>query len=197
MTELSEGPCGPEEEKTGSMPSPKPDKIIDQLWQSVDGDPSLHLHVILDSARDTRIHSRLAESGIEAVSLFRGDKARELADVAPYLVELHREDSFSDWLFTYGWGNSWGILIESPAGLKELGRHFQGFVMVYDPRGKPLYFRYYDPRVFRVYLPTCNEAELKTVFGPVNAFYVEGEDSGFLIHYAFAGGKLVERKVRL
>ena len=67
-------------------------------------------------------------------------------------------------------------MIESPAGLRELGRHFQAFIMVYDPQGKPLYFRYYDPRVFRIYLPTCNESELKTVFGPVNSFYVEGED---------------------
>jgi hypothetical protein len=179
------------------MPAPNSDKIIDLVWQGAGSDPSLRLYALLDAARDTRIHSRLYESGIEAVSLFRGDKALELADVAPYLVELYRDDSFTDWLFTYGWGNSWGILIESPAGLKELGRHFQGFIMVYDPQGKPLYFRYYDPRVFRVYMPTCNESELKTVFGPVNSFYVEGEDPDYLIHYAFAGGKLVERKVRI
>jgi hypothetical protein len=177
--------------------SPEIEKIVSQVWQSADGDPSLQLYAILDAARDTRIHSRLAESGTEAVSLFRGDKARELADVAPYLVPLHREDIFTDWFFTYGWGNSWGIMIESAAGLKELGRHFQGFIMVYDPKGKPLYFRYYDPRVFRIYLPTCNESELKIVFGPVNSFYVEGDDPDYLIHYVLADGKLVERKVRV
>jgi hypothetical protein len=69
--------------------------------------------------------------------------------------------------------------------------------MVYDPQGKPLYFRYYDPRVFRIYLPTCNESELKIVFGPVNSFYVEWEDPNWLIHYVLADGKLVERKVRV
>ena len=173
------------------------EKILGQIWQGADSDPSLHLYTILDSARDTRIHSRLAESGIEALSLFRGDLVLELADVAPYLVPLYREDSFIEWLLTYGWGNSWGITIESPAGLRELGRHFQAFIIVYDPRGAPLYFRYYDPRVFRTYLPTCNELELKTFFGQVNSFYVEAEDPDYLIHYAFAGGNLVERKVRL
>jgi len=177
------------------MQSRNSDKIIEHLWQGVEGDPSLRLYALLDAARDTRIHSRLFESRIEAVSLFRGEKARELAGVAPYLVQLHRNDSFSDWLFAYGWGDSWGIMVESSADLRELGRHFQGFIMVYDPKGKPLYFRYYDPRVFRVYLPTCNESELKTVFGPVSAFYLEAEDPDYLIHYAFAGGKLVERKV--
>jgi hypothetical protein len=130
-------------------------------------------------------------------SLFRGEQARELATVAPYLVHLLRDDPFTEWLFTYGWGNNWGITIESSAALSmgELRRHFQSFIMVYDPVGKPLFFRYYDPRVFRVYLPTCNESELKTVFGPVNAFYVEAEDSGYLMHYSLAEGKLVDRKV--
>lgn len=173
------------------------EEIVNLIWQGADSDPSRQLYAILDTARDTRIYSRLAESGIEAVSLFRGDLAGELADVAPYLVPLHRGDNVTDWLFTYGWGNSWGILIESPELLKTLGRHLQGLIMVYDPQGKPLYFRYYDPRVLRIYLPTCNESELKSVFGPVSSFYVEGEDPDYLIHYALADGKLVERKVHL
>ena len=43
--------------------------------------------------------------------------------------------------------------------LKELGRHLQGFVMVYDPKGKPLYFRYYDPRVFAfIFQPAANRS---------------------------------------
>ena len=37
------------------------------------------------------------------------------------------------------------------------------------------YFRYYDPRVLRVYLPTCNARELQTVFGPVLRYLVEDE----------------------
>ncbi|HYA41542.1 MAG TPA: DUF4123 domain-containing protein [Syntrophobacteraceae bacterium] len=173
------------------------EKTVSLIWQSADSDPSLQLYAIFDAARDTRIHSRLAESGVEAASLFRGEQALELADVAPYLVPLHRDDSFIEWLFTYGWGNAWGIVIESQEGLRELRRHFQALVMVYDSQGKPLYFRYYDPRVFRIYLPTCNESELKTVFGPVNSFYVEGEDRDYLIHYVLADGKLVERKTHL
>lgn len=173
------------------------EKIANQIWQSADSDPYLKLYAIMDAARDSRIHSRLLESGAEALSLFRGDKAMELADVAPYLVPLYRGDNLIDWFLTHGWGNSWGIVVESSAGLKELRRHFQGFIMVYDPKGMPLYFRYYDPRVFRIYLPTCNESELKIVFGPVNSFYAEGQDPDYLVHYAFAGGRLMERKVHL
>ena len=55
--------------------------------------------------------------------------------------------------------------------------------MVYDEKGTPLYFRFYDPRVLRIYLPTCNESELQTVFGPVNHFYVEGKEEKLLIEF--------------
>jgi hypothetical protein len=173
-----------------------PKKTIDQLWQSADADPSLQLYVILDAARDTRIYSKLAEGEVEVAPLFRGEKAEELAAVAPYLVALQRDDAFTDWLFSYGWGNSWGIIVESSVGLTDLKRHFQSLIMVYDEDGKPLYFRYYDPRVFRVYLPTCNTSELEVMFGPVSSYYVEGEEPDSVMHYAFADSKLVERKVQ-
>ncbi len=65
-----------------------PEKIINQIWQNAETDPSLQLYAILDAARDTRIYSRLAESELEVASLFRGEKAQELAAVAPYLVSL-------------------------------------------------------------------------------------------------------------
>lgn len=178
------------------MSSQGPGRIIDQIWQASDTDPSLRIFALLDGARDTRIYSKLAESKVEAVSLFRGQQAEELAMVAPYLVPISREGPLTEWLITYGWGNNWGILIEAPIALSELRRHLQSFVMAYGPDGKPMFFRYYDPRVFRVYLPTCNESELKTVFGPVKAFYVEDSNPGFLMHYSLAAGKLVERKVR-
>lgn len=172
------------------------EKIVGQIWQNAESDPSLHLYAILDAARDTRIHSRFVENRVSALSLFRGDKALELATVAPYLVALQRDADLTEWFFQYGWGNSWGIIIEASVGLSDLKRHFQNFIMVYDDTGKPVYFRFYDPRVFRVYLPTCNAAELETIFGPVNAYYVEDEEPNVLIHYSLADHQLVERKIR-
>jgi|LGOV01.1.fsa_nt_gb hypothetical protein len=73
----------------------------------------------------------LSDSDIEAVCLYRGDKARELADVAPYLVSLLHNDPFSRWLLNSGCGKSWGIFLESSATLSQLKRHFRTFLMVY------------------------------------------------------------------
>jgi hypothetical protein len=172
-------------------------KIINQLWQLAENDPSLQLYALLDAARDARIHSRLVEDKAKALSLFRGEKARELAEVAPYLFALDRDGPLIDWLLEYGWGNSWGIVVESAFSLSELRRHFQSLIMIYDEKARPLYFRYYDPRVLRVYLPTCNETELSSVFGPVSSYYLEGEESNVLLHYSLSDRRLMERKVRL
>ena len=56
-----------------------------------------------------------------------------------------------------------------------------------------MYFRYYDPRVLRVFLPTSNTEELTAIFGPVSCFLVESEDPGRCIEFTFTG-KALERK---
>ncbi len=56
-------------------------------------------------------------------------------------------------------------------------------------------FRYYDPRVLRVYLPTCLAPELRTVFGPVRRFLLESEDPALMLEYRFDGFKLIAREV--
>jgi hypothetical protein len=55
-------------------------------------------------------------------------------------------------------------------------RHLRRFLRVTDERGKQLLFRYYDPRVLRIYLPTCTTAELETFFGPLVRFVAEDAD---------------------
>jgi hypothetical protein len=58
-------------------------------------------------------------------------------------------------------------------------------------------FRYYDPRVLRVYLPTCNAEELATVFGPIETFWTEGSDPATLLEFHRDGGKLTQKIIQL
>jgi hypothetical protein len=69
--------------------------------------------------------------------------------------------------------------------------------MVYSPEAKPMYFRYYDPRVLRIYLPTCNAQELATVFGPVTSFVLEDADASTLLRLSSSEGALQVQKVAL
>jgi hypothetical protein len=170
------------------MPTPdRIQKILGYLFRSVEGEAPRETYAILDAARDDRIYQRIAPFDTEELCLYRGDKAVELAAVAPYLIHLRREDPFTEWLLESGWGKSWGIFFQSSAPFQELHRHFRKFLMVHDEKGTPLYFRYYDPRVLRVFLPTCKERELQILFGPIHHYYVEGEKEGQWMEFGCSG----------
>jgi hypothetical protein len=54
---------------------------------------------------------------------------------------------------------------------------------VQTPDGPKRFFRYYDPRVLRNFLPTCDAAQLREMFGPVDRFDLEAPDSSSLLRY--------------
>jgi len=134
-----------------------------------------NLYAIVDAARDESIATKLSALNAEAVSLYRGEPEETLAAVAPYLVNLSRNAALRAWLLNEGWGKSWAVLLMSSEDLEQLRRHFRHFLLVRDPDGNELYFRFYDPRVLRVYLPTCTAPETKQFFGPITAIFTESE----------------------
>lgn len=173
-------------------------KILGLLFQPVTDHLSLRTYSILDAAQDKVIYQKLLNADIQKKCLFHGAKAVELAAVAPYLVHLKKDDPFTDWLINQGWGKSWGIFFQSLENIDNLQRHFRKFLMVYDEDGKPLYFRFYDPRVFRVYLPTCNKDELEIIYGPIHSYHVESEDASQFVEFACTEEyKLIENVVDL
>lgn len=172
-------------------------RILDRLWVEEPGEPRPDVYAILDAARDARIHPWIRRRAMDYTCLFAGPLAPELAAAAPYLVHLYRGERFTRELLELAWGESWGIFVVSPASMEELRVHFRTFLRVKDERGKHLLFRYYDPRVLRVYLPTCTPRELDTLFGPVRRYALESGDGDALLEYASRGGKLLHRKLPL
>jgi hypothetical protein len=46
-------------------------------------------------------------------------------------------------------------------------------------------FRFYDPRVLRIFLPTCNAQEVFQFFGPVvNSYLAENDDANILLQFS-------------
>jgi hypothetical protein len=161
------------------------------LWQG-DGQGQGSFYAILDAAREPIIYSRLAESDNRKVCLLIGDQARELATVAPYLVELDKNDPFTQWILKKGWGKSWGIFVESETTFIKLRNSLRTFLRVADEDGKTFFFRYYDPRVLRVFLPTCDAKQFEVLFEAVVRYYSEGEDGDTLLQYSLHDGKLAK-----
>jgi hypothetical protein len=176
------------------MPQPDRHHIIKALWP--DGLPSrVGVWAILDAARDQRIFSAVDRTYQDKCCLYAGDLPWQLQMAAPYLVHLEPEDRFTNYLIDNGWGNSWGVFLRTETSLKNLRNHLRGFLRVRDEAGRRLIFRYYDPRVLRVYLPTCVRSELHTVFGPILQFLTEARDPAWITEFSFDGSKLEQTQI--
>ena len=155
------------------------------------------VYAILDGASVEELLDRLHRYEPEFICLYRGELEPDLVHVAPYLVRLKRQSAFTDWILETGWGNHWGIFAVAPSGLTVMRQHFRRFLTVHDSQGSPMLFRYYDPRVLRSYLPTCNPQELGEMFGPVLHYVLEGETPSELLRFQFAAGALVRSAKKL
>lgn len=158
-----------------------------------------NVYAVLDGASVPDLPQVLWKLKPEHVCLYRGKLEPDMAEVAPYLVKLEYDSPFAKLVLEKGWGNHWGIFAITPAevNIRDLRKHFRRFLMVYDPDGKLIYFRYYDPRVLRVYLPTCNTEEIRIVLGPISAYIAEDEDPVVLLRLSSDGEKVQAEKVSL
>ena len=145
--------------------------------------------VLLDAARMHGDIYQAREYNPEHICLYEGDSEKFLAAVAPWMFGFDPGSEFATWLLRNARGNSWGIFLRSTAEPVRLYRHLRKFLIVQSEEGKEMYFRYYDPRVLRVFLPTCEPPQLKEFFGPIEAFLAENEQ-GLLVEYALVDGKL-------
>lgn len=152
------------------------------LWPASGGE-ALTAYAVLDGARSEAIYPAVAGSGLLYACLYEGKLPEVMLEVAPYLVRLEPDAPLTEALLTERWGESWGVFVLARASLEELRRHFRRFLKVQDEDGKPLIFRWYDPRVLRVYLPTCNAAELRFLFGPAAMFVLEGRGGEVIRFY--------------
>jgi len=170
------------------------------IEQRLFNDDGLNVFAVLDGAS---IPSLLAElhgknPPLRFECLYRGALPSDMAEVAPYLVQLEPNAHFTNWLIDAGWGNHWGIFALSELDFQSIRYHFRALTRVYDETGKRfLYFRFYDPRVLRIFLPTCLAPQLIDMFGPVDYFLAEGESPFELLGFMRESGELVTNRTTL
>lgn len=144
---------------------------------------------VLDGARIPSLLGVLAELAPPSACLFSGKLDPSVARVAPYLVEVQREGPFASWLLERFWGKDAGVFVRSESELDDVRRHLKQFTMARMPDGEQAFFRFYDPRVLRVYLPTCNDEEFVEWYADVlDAFVVEQEGGGEALVFTRTGG---------
>ncbi len=137
--------------------------------------PAEGLYGVMDAARSSHLKCLLQEGVDEHRSLYEGVQGRSLDEVAPYLVRFASDSGLIDRLLSAGWGDAWGIYFRSQAHPKEVRRHLRRFLMVRaDEPHERLYFRYYDPRVMRSFLPEATTRQRADLLTGIDRLVVEG-----------------------
>jgi hypothetical protein len=127
------------------------------------------LYAVLDACDAPEVFGKVRELGPDrAFCLYRGEISQETEEDAPYLTSC--DESILQWLIEAVWNTPWGIFVVARIEPKRLLKHLRRFLVVQDPDGEPVYFRYYDPRVLPTFLSACNKEELETILGPSLAF---------------------------
>jgi hypothetical protein len=143
--------------------------------------PATSLHAVIDGAACPELLDRLDREQPDHVCLYRGDLEPEVAHVAPWLVRLDPTSDFAHWLVGEGWGRAWFTLVLGTQALQVLRSQFRRLLMVQLPDRRIVYFRFYDPRVLRLYLPECGPGEAEAVIGTQLAFITEAPDPDSLL----------------
>jgi hypothetical protein len=172
---------------------PMPAAVQARLWSEA-GDASAY--AILDGARNDMLLGSLHGDGAPRWRcLFAGELEPDMAAVAPYLVELEPDAPWTQRLLGECWGQNFGVFLTSDLALPALWRHLRKQTRVYGPDLEPLFFRFYDPRVLRSYLPTCDARQLAEFFGPVRFFFAEDEDPSRGLTWTVSQGRLVTQQL--
>jgi hypothetical protein len=158
-------------------------------------------YCIIDSAQDEEIFPMLKNCEWEYTCLykknlhFEGDRmVEELAATAPYLLKLDPTGMNVESFVKERLGKKQIIVLESAAPMQEIADHFSSLLKAMDEDGKVINFRYYDPKILRVYLPTCTDEETYIFFGDIDTIWVEGEDEEILEFEKDWKEKIVEQE---
>ncbi len=136
------------------------------------------LYAVVDGARDRRI-LELARQHVEThQSLYEGAGGENFEDMAPFLVGPMRANSaLLDRFILEGWGKRWGIYCSSREKFGDVRRHFRRFLMVeLDSIHEKVYFRFYDPGVFRGFWPTCSGAQKRELSEGLEEIFIGEKD---------------------
>ena len=161
-----------------------PKALAEKLREAINLQPGERLFGVVDGAQDLELaYEAKCHYGQEIKSLFEGAMADAAADVAPYLVPI---DPASGYLETWAchWGRNAGILLASSAEPAQLHAHLREIFVVQDEQGQQYFFRYYDPRVLRAYLPTCTREELVSFCAPLRFVLAEASKAEAMLGFS-------------
>lgn len=144
------------------------------------------VYAVIDAAKDSSIPYFLSGLKADYRCLFQGEKAKSLANVAPYIVKLEKVPNTVNWYLEKLYGSGVGFVIKSRSTLDDLADFWGRKVLTEIPDSNVKgYFRYYDPIVLREYLVLLRkDNQLSDFLGCASTLLLEEEEQDRLARYS-------------
>ncbi len=152
-------------------------KAIEKIKEHLFAD-ELNTYAIIDGAACPELRFKIYDWEPQSVCLWSGALEPDMQEVAPYMVLLDRDSTFTDWLITEGWDNHWNIFITSELDFKAFRKQIRKLLLVKSPEGQNMVFRFYDPRVMEVFKTLWNEEQKKEIFTGLNNISFQDNENG-------------------
>lgn len=153
------------------------DDQVEQLRNQILGNHDNFVYAVIDGAACPQLRFKLYDWAPEHCCLYSGKLEPDMEEVAPYLVKLQQDSIFTNWLIKEGWDNHWSIFVESELDFKALRKQIRKLLLVKSPEGETLVFRFYDPRVMSIFLPTCDGDQADELFDGLVCLRYQQEDN--------------------
>jgi len=160
------------------------EQFLEELFKE-ENEPTneMNVYAVIDAAKIKKLINELIIVDEQKVKiLFDGQEAIELEEVAPYLIELNKEDEFTNWVAKNVYGNNGAIFIKSTNDIETLAEHLKPFIPVtreVEHEGRTItqkgYLAYYDPRVFPNWIESESKEKQSDFFSNITKLYCEDE----------------------
>src|SRR5438552_2697038 len=100
------------------MPDTVSKSLLPRLLEKIDA--GINAFVVLDGASIPNLPQELYHHEPDYLCLYRGALDPDLAETAPYLVQLEPNSEFTNWVLNEGWGNHWGIICVGRCTIRDL-----------------------------------------------------------------------------
>lgn len=127
-------------------------------------------YLLLDSNQIPDLYARLFQLAPKAVphALYLTTRYADLANIGPVLVAVEPTSTLAK-TFIEEWQARAGIWLETEANEAELIAHLRSLVHVQLEGEVSAFFRFYDPRIIRLWLADLPDTERDRLMGPVRS----------------------------
>ncbi len=165
------------------------DHLLSALTETALG---TRLFCMIDSARNPYTIPHLVMALTRAADcLFSGNAKQELGDQTAWVADVTDDRATLEALLDEGYGKGMLSFAFSALDLRAFITHLKKFTKIRDAKGTEHFFRFYDPKVMRQYVPVFNETQHKAFFaGLTSAMFEDTRDPAKLIRFWSERGSL-------